>query len=176
MGRSFKFVGVEDVLEAVRDAEPTHEYVTPMGTDDYRPSDIHQGRRVTWIGSKGYLVWIPVENVEFTPENQWNFGHAAALLEGIQDETSYKLEVPAGRVYRVKAKDVKESQKYEDDGELEDQLAMVSPWERHNVGEYHVRLLDGNHRAAAAILAGESQICVYVSENFRENVYKKDFV
>ena len=46
---------------------------------------------------------------------------------------------------------------------------------RTEQGEYYAQLLDGNHRAAAALLAGEPYIYVYVGENYRANVRKKDY-
>jgi hypothetical protein len=162
------------VLESVGDAEPTHEFIEAPDRNKWRPSDLHPVRNVTWLGSKGYLVAIPVENIQFMEGNQWNFGHAAALLEGIRDGTNHVLQVPAARVYRVDAREVKMSQKYERAGELSYQLSMVKPWTKAEMGQYHAQLLDGNHRAAAAILAGEPYVYVYVAENSRENVYKKD--
>lgn len=171
--RDYKFEGTEEILDAIRDAEPTRGYV--FAPPPYRPSDIHQAGRVTWIGTKGYLVAIPVENVNFMEGNMWYPGHAAALLENIENGANHILEVPSGRVYRVTAKDVKQSEKFERDGELSYQLGMTSPWTRDDIGSYHAQLLDGNHRAAAAMLAGDQYIYVYVGENYRENVYKKDF-
>jgi hypothetical protein len=130
---------------------------------------------VTWIGTKGYLVAIPVSNVLFMEGNQWYPEHGAALLEGIRDGSNRILEVPGARVYRIMASDVKQSEKYEKAGELSYQLGMTSPWTKGDIGSYYAQLLDGNHRAAAAILAGDQYIYVYVGENTRENVRKKDF-
>lgn len=42
--------------------------------------------------------------------------------------------------------------------------------------EYFAQLLDGNHRAAAAMSLGEPEIYVYVSENYRGVVPKKKYV
>jgi hypothetical protein len=171
----FKFEGTEEVLDSVRDAEPTHEFIEAPDQSKWRPSDLHPVRNVTWLGSKGYLVAIPVENILFMEGNIWNFGHAAALLEGIRDGSNHVLQAPAGRVYRVMASDVKQTAKYERDGELSYQVGMTEPWTKAEMGQYHAQLLDGNHRAAAAILAGDPYIYVYVAENSRENVRKKDF-
>ncbi len=170
---TYKFEGVEDVLEAIREADADFENVSPPDRG-YRVCDIHSVNKVTWIGSKGYVVRIPVKNVLFMEGNMWGFGHAKALLEGILDQSNYILEVPSARVYRVTAERRKESEKYERSGELSYQLGMTEPWTRDEQGEYYAQLLDGNHRAAAAMLAGEPYIYVYVGENTRENVYKKD--
>lgn len=172
---TYKFEETDAVLEAVRDAEPDYEFISPKDPSSYSPSEIHRVRRVTWIGNKGYLVAIPAKNVMFMEGNQWNLGLAAALLEGIRDGSNHVLDVPGARVYRVTAKHVRQSAKYEREGELSYQLGMTEPWTRAEQGEYYAQLLDGNHRAAAALLAGEPFIYVYVGENTRENVYKKDF-
>lgn len=185
-GRAFyKFEGTEDVLDAIRDAEPDHEFLpaggnfealsSPSELRKVRVRDLHQVRAVTWVGTKGYLVAIPAKNILFMEGNAWNFGHAAGLLEGIRDGSNDILQAPAGRVYRVTAERRKESERYEKDGELSYQLGMVEPWTKEEQGEYYAQLLDGNHRAAAAILAGDPYVYVYVAENTRENVLKKDF-
>jgi ParB-like chromosome segregation protein Spo0J len=55
-------------------------------------------------------------------------------------------------------------------GTLEEQSRMVEPWTWDDVGQYKVQLVDGNHRAAAAMILGLDKILVTVGENFRENV------
>ncbi len=174
--RTFKFEGTQEILEAIEEAEPSYEYVSPPNRSQWRPRDLHQAGQVTWLGTKGYLVEIPVENILFMEGNQWYPGHAKALLDGILDESNHVLQAPAGRVYRVTAREVKMSQKYDKDNELSYQLGMAEPWTKAEMGEYYAQLIDGNHRAAAAILAGDRSIFVYVTENSRENVYKKDLV
>jgi hypothetical protein len=171
----YKFEGTAEILEAIRDADPTYDFISPREPSSYRPSEIHQGRSVTWLGSKGYLLPIPAKNILFMEGNTWNFGHGAALFEGIRDGSNHVLEAPAARVYRVTASHIKQSEKYERDGELSYQLGMTEPWTKAERGEYYAQLLDGNHRAAAAMLNGDPYIYVYVGENTRENVYKKDF-
>jgi hypothetical protein len=176
---SYKFEGTEEVLDAIRNTEPDHEFLPAGGnfakTRPERPSDLHRVRAVTWVGTKGYLVPIPVENVNFMEGNTWGFGHAAGLLEGIRDGSNRVLEVPVARVWRVRARDVKQTEKYERDGELSYQTGMTEPWTRAEIGQYHAQLLDGNHRAAAAMIAGDPFVYVYVTENSRDEIYKKDF-
>lgn len=177
----YKFSGTQEVLEAILEADP--DDTDPEYLPDYEaivdkarryPSSFHQERHVTWIGTKGYLVRVPVENICFMEGNQWYFAHAAALLQQIKSGENHYFEAPAGRIYRVSAKDVKQSEKYEADGELDYQLGMVEPWTKADIGEYWAQLLDGNHRAAAAILAGDAYVDVYIGENYRDNVLKKD--
>lgn len=170
-----KFVGTDSILEAIMDAEPDDTYVSSAAMN--LPKTFYRSvGSVVWQGARGYLVTVAVENVIFMEGNQWNFGHARALYDGIMNDTNATLDAPAGRVYRIKASDVKTSEKYDKENELEYQMSMETPWKRSDIGEYWVQLLDGNHRAAAAMLAGDSAICVYVGENYRANVYKKDFV
>lgn len=176
-----KFTSTDAVLDAIENAEPSFEFLPQGG--NFEPVDPrrhsgnphHRVRKVDWIGSQGYLVLAPAENVNFIDGNEWNFEHGRGLYDGIMDGTNAMLEVPAGRIYRVTAKDVKQTEKYAADGELDDQMGMTSPWTKADIGSYHAQLLDGNHRAAAALLAGEPYIYVYVAENSRENVLKKDF-
>ena len=84
------------------------------------------------------------------------------------------MRLPAGRVYRISAEEVRQSEKYEERGELQDQMGMTEPWEQGDVGTYYAQLIDGNHRAAAALALGEPSIWVYVAENSMANVRKKD--
>ena len=175
MKQASKFIETEDILAAIQDAEPSYAHVQPVDPDAWQDEDLYRVRRVIWAGHAGLLVKIPAKNVLFMVGNQWNFSHAAALWERIMDEGPVVMEVPPARVYRVTAKDVQRTAKYARDGELEDQMGMVEPWTRAEQGEYYAQLLDGNHRAAAALLAGEPYIYVYVGKNYRENVRKKDY-
>lgn len=173
--RTYKFIGTDEALDAIREAEPAYDYVREIDEDRWDEDDHHHVRKVTWVGTAGYVVRIPAKNVLFMEGNQWFPSHGAALVEGIENGTRTTLQVPAARVYRVDSKRVKESQKYEKAGELEYQLSMNEPWTKDEQGEYYAQLLDGNHRAAAAMIAGEPYIYVYVGENYRENVRKKDY-
>ena len=47
---------------------------------------------------------------------------------------------------------------------------MTKPWAPHQVGKHYVRLVDGNHRAFAAIAAGEPSVWVYVLQDYRADV------
>jgi hypothetical protein len=155
--------------------EPTYDYLNILTPGDFDYDEINRDRPVSWIGYH-YLVDIPVENIDFMEGNIWYFGHAAAILEGIEDGRIKYLQPPVARVYRVTASDIKSTQKYERDGELEYQVGMTEPWDKYDLRTYHAQLLDGNHRALAAIAAGADTITVYVSPNYRDQVYKKDWL
>ena len=173
----FKYEGTEELVNLIQsgEIEPTYGYLEILTPRDFDYDEINRDRPVSWIGNH-YLVDIPVENIHFMEGNQWYLGHAAAIYEGIEEGRIKYLHPPAARVYRVTAADIKMSQKYEREGELEYQMGMVEPWERENLREYEAQLLDGNHRALAAIAAGASTITVYVGDNYRDNIYKKDWL
>jgi hypothetical protein len=173
----FKFQNVQQLVDMIQsgEIEPNYGYLgEPLRTKDFDYRELNSDRPVSWIGGN-YIVAVPVENIDFMEGNQWYLGHAAAIYEGIQDGSVRYVEAPVARVYRVKASDVKSTQRYESDGELEYQTNMLTPWESSDIREYHAQLIDGNHRALAAIAAGASHIYVYVSPNERENIYKKDW-
>lgn len=173
----FKFEGTRELVWAIQsgEIEPTYGYLDILERDDFDHRELNRDSPVSWIGNH-YLLDIPVENIHFMEGNIWYLGHAAALYEGIEDGRIKYLEPPAARVYRVDASDIKMSQKFERDGELEYQMGMVEPWGKEDLREYNAQLLDGNHRALAAIAAGASTVTVYVGENYRDNVYKKDWL
>jgi hypothetical protein len=175
--RDFKFEGTEELVDLIRygDIEPTYGYLEILTPRDFDYDDINRDRPVSWIGNH-YLVDIPVENIHFMEGNIWYLGHAAAIYEGIKEGRIKYLYPPAARVHRITASDIKQTQKYERDGELEYQMSMTSPWDKYDLRTYHAQLLDGNHRALAAIAAGADTITVYVSENYRDEVYKKDWL
>lgn len=136
---------------------------------------IYSGHRVDWVSwPVRKLVKIPASNILFMEGNTWDFAHASALYDAIRHGDAPPLDVPAGRIYRIDASEVKLSQKYEAAGELEYQMGMTEPWDKSDIGSYYAQLLDGNHRALAALAAGEPYIWVYCAENSLPNVRKKD--
>lgn len=164
------FIETQSALEALEGTEAFESFEPEK--DDVE-GDPYVGRRVIWLGHRGKMVKIPAENILTMDGNQWNFAHAAAIREYLH-ETGQSLRAPAARIYRIKAADVKQSQKYEAEGELEYQLTMAKPWEDSDVGAYYAQLLDGNHRALAALALGEPYLWVYCGENYLENVRKAD--
>jgi hypothetical protein len=164
------FEGTDEILEAVREAMPNMGHVHPVPCSS---GTKHQGRYVGWI-SEEYVVRIDTDRVLFMQGNLWNFEHAAGVMEAMRG--GYCFEIPAARVYRITASDVRDTQSMAKRGELSHQWGMIHPWARDDIGEYRAQLLDGNHRAAAAMALGEPYIWVYVGENYRENVRKKDWI
>jgi hypothetical protein len=175
----FKFEDAEYLVDSIlsKEHEPTYDYLNIIDEDDedFDRDEINRDRPVSWLGHH-YLLDIPVENIDFMEGNQWYLGHAAALYEGIEDRRIKYLRPPAARIERITASDIKQSQRFERDGELLYQLRMTSPWEQDDLRTYHAQLVDGNHRALAAIAAGASTITVYVMPNSRGDVYKKDWL
>lgn len=163
------FTGVDDVVEAVREAEPDTSRVEPA------IEGAHQGRTAAWVVNSPYIVSVDADKIRLTEGNPWNFVHAAGVAEAMRSGGAF--EPPAGRVYRVTADDVKRSQKYEPESEdLEYNEGLARPWTKRDVGAYYAQLLDGNHRAVAAMAIGESAIPIVVGPNYRENVRKKDWL
>ncbi len=166
-----KFVATDAVINAVMSSEPSCRHFAPPVPDEY--AALYHGRRAIWIGSPGVMVRIPSDNVLFMEGNAWNFAHAACIREYLEQGGRF-LKAPAARVYRIKAKDVKYSERQARAGNLEYDLGMAEAWTRADVGSYYAQLLDGNHRAAAALAVGEPFIWVYVGPDYRGNVFKKD--
>ena len=166
------FVGADEVLQEVLDAEPDDSHVSPTTRARVVGSVDRSG--LLWDLGSPYLVSVPVQHILFMEGNQWNFDHAAALVHAMDGENVF--EPPAGRVYVIDKSSVKLSREYDAGGELEYQMNMVRPWAASDVGQLYAQLLDGNHRAAAAILAGATHIPVHVGENYREDIPKSKYL
>ncbi len=162
------FEGTDEIVESVGDADPDSSHISE---DDNEP-DIH-GRRVKWIGN-GFIVAVDADKIHFMEGNQWRLAHAAGVMEAMRDGKPF--EVPAARIRRIRKTDVTDARRHEKAGDLLEQYSMVRPWTDADVGKYKAQLLDGNHRAAAAMALGEQTIYVYVSENYRKEVRKKDWL
>ena len=132
-----------------------------------------QGRNVSWYAESPYVVWIDAEKILFMDGNLWRASHAAGIAQGMRDGCSF--EPPAGRVHRLDAAAVKSTQDAAKRGDLEGHN-MVRPYTKRDIGTYYAQLIDGNHRAAAAMVLGESRIPVYVGENYRSEIRKKDWI
>lgn len=173
-----KFILTNQALEALEYADyPAYDHVTILSQEDLDEDDpIYHGRNLKWdISTSNYVVEIPVENILVMQDNLWNFNHAAGLLDYIMSGDAV-LEPPAARVHRVDAEKVKDSQEYAAEGQLEYQLDMEEPWNRSEIGELYAQLVDGNHRAIAAIAAGERYIPVIVGENYRQEVSEDEWL
>jgi hypothetical protein len=172
------FEGTQDILDVIDDAEPNYEHVELEERDEVLESgrDIIDGRKVTWLHNTPYTVLVPVEKIQFMEGNLWNMPHAAALLDEAANR-DVVFEVPAARFYRIDADDVARTSRYEEEDELSYQVGMEKPWDEYDdEGTFYVQLVDGNHRAAAAMLMGEEVIPVTVGENYREDVLEEEWV
>ena len=173
----FKFVGTEDIVDDIRD-RPSDLVFDPSDEDEResRWRSVIWGRNVRWAAKKGHMVQIPRANVLFIEGNQWNPEHAVAIYQYMNDNrgSMEPIRLPAARVYRITSAEVKQSEKYEAEGELEEQMGMTEPWTPADIGSYYGQLIDGNHRAAAALAFGEPFIWVYCAENSMGEVRKKD--
>lgn len=167
------FDSTDGVVEMVEDAYPDESRVD---FDADQEGDDHLvGHHARWLrGGSGYIVDIDVERIMLTEGNPWYPEHAAGVAKAMRDGVPFNL--PAARVYRITAKDVKDSIKAEKDGKLLYEYSMVRPWSRADIGQYYAQLLDGNHRAVAAMSVGESSIPVHVGPNYRDAVRKKDWL
>lgn len=161
------YVGTHDIVEAVIGSDPRDRDVNARECEP----DFY-GRRVRWIGT-GYIIEVSVNRVHFMEDNIWNFSHAAGVMRAMEEGLCF--EVPVARVHRIRASDVQYTQAYAKRGELEYQSSLTRPWTRADIGQYTAQLIDGNHRAVAAMALGEKVIWVYVSENYRGEVRKKDW-
>lgn len=167
------YEGVDGLARAAREASPDASFVDPIDPDTTR-GDTWQGRNVTWWFDGNSVILVNANKLRTMEDNPWNFDQVAALMEMMLEGSMF--EIPAARVYRITATDVKLTHRYARHDELSYQMGMVRPWEKTDIGDYHALLLDGNHRALAAMAIGEKVIPVYVGENYRDNVRKKDWL
>lgn len=135
-----------------------------------------EGRALRWKVDSNYVVWAPVDKVWFMEGNQWSFPHARALYEAIERGDNPVFELPAARLYRITPEVVADTQRLYEQDDLEYEYDMEKPWTGADAGTFRVQLLDGNHRALAAIAAGERQIPVVVGENYRADVLPDEWV
>jgi len=170
------FEGVDLILERVEHVEPTWEFVDVDGGEVDDDDEVFWGRRVGWRLTTPYVVEVPVDKVLFMEGNQWNLGHAAALYALMEGGDRPVLDVPAARLYRIDEDDIARTQRDYDEVELEYEYGMERPWEPKDAGTFYVQLLDGNHRAAAAMAAGERTIVVTVGPNYREDVLPEEWI
>lgn len=167
-----KFLDVDYMLEAISMTDPSWDYVEAADVDRLQ---IVPDEPVAWaVGHYG--LWVRSDNIRFMPENLWYPGHAAALVQGLVDGSNPILESPAARIHRVSPYDVESTQAEYSEGTLEEESGMSEPWTSDDIGQYKATLVDGNHRAAAAMSMGLQRILVTVGENYRENVDPGDWV
>lgn len=162
------FTGTDEIVEAVRDAYPRFEHIKSS------PSNL-RGENVRWFSDSPYVIKVSVDRIHFMEGNTWSFPHAAGVLHEMRVADA-AFEIPAARVHRITAGDVKDTQSLSKKGQLDYEWSMTHPWTKDDIGTYKAQLIDGNHRAAAAMALGEPWIYVYVTENTRNDVRVKDWV
>jgi hypothetical protein len=145
------------ILERGRASDAYYEPVDASTVDE---EDIYHGRKVRWVGTPGYMIRIPASRVFPMPENMWFPNQLARYVKAIKEGDL--LEAPAARVFVIDQGSILGSLEQVEAGEIE------YPFDESDVGQPYVVLLDGNHRAFAAILSGEPYIWAYVGENYRE--------
>jgi len=139
---------------------PSDAYYDPVDETKVDEEDIYHGYKVRWVGTPGYMIRIPASRVFPMPENMWFPNQMARYSQAIDDGDL--LEAPAARIHVIDQGSIMGSLEQVEEGELE------YPFDETDLGLPYAVLLDGNHRAFAAILSGEPYIWVYVGENYRE--------
>lgn len=163
----WRYESTQPAIDAMLYAEPDARHVEDPGRE---AGWVLPGKYVDWLVNSSYVVWVPADMVNFMEGNQWNWPHARALYDAIESGGRPIMELPAGRVYPVTKALVASTQADYDADELSYQRGMSRPFEPKEVGSYWAQLLDGNHRALAAIAAGEEMIPVVVGENYRGDI------
>ena len=169
------FVGTDEIVQAVASASPATKNLHSIEVDENGESDrfkILSGKRIKWAAEER-VVKISADKIHFMTGNNWNFNHAAGILEAMKHGEVF--EVPAARIHRISADDVAYTQKATSTDKLEYDYDMLKPWEKSDVGSYTAQLIDGNHRAVAALAMHEPYIYVYVGENYRHEIDNSDW-
>lgn len=174
--RGWHFSLVAPALDSLSYATADHTYAEAQARDVDGPVPIVQGKRVGWLINSPYVVKVPIDKIDFMEGNLWNPGHAKALLELISCGDKPVFRLPAARLYRIDESDVEGTEADYADGELEYQSNMIRPWEKGDVGSFSVHLVDGNHRALAAMAAGEEWVPVVVGQSYRKDVRPEEWL
>lgn len=169
------FSDVDGLISRLETEEPDDAHVESLTAEDREGARL-EGRNVDWRVDSNYVVWVPSDQIMFMEGNSWNFGHARALYDLIRSRERPTFDLPACRLYRIDRSRVEGTRRAYEQDELDYQYGMEKPWEKRHVGSFFVQLLDGNHRALAAIAAGEERIPVIVGENYREDVKRSEWV
>lgn len=168
------FEDTQRTLDSLLEADPFAEHVREASESEC--AYVLSGRAVRWCGTSSYVVWVPADKILFMEGNTWGWGHARALYDLIESGANPLLEIPAGRLYRITPEVVASTQADYDKDELGYQRGMEKPYSAADAGTFWVQLVDGNHRAAAAIAAGEESIPVIVGENYRGDVRPEEWI
>lgn len=122
-----------------------------------------------------YLTEMPVRYIFTTSGNSFYPSHILSLLNHINSRDAI-IEPPAADFYIIEHNDFVSTQEAYKDGTLEEDYGMTEPWTEEDIGMYVAHLKDGNHRVVASLLAGETKIPIYISEDTRDVVDEEDIL
>lgn len=150
-----------DLSDMLRSGDPDRGQPRTLSPKQAKErGDIYKGKKARWVGLKGSVMKIDSELVMPTALNPFNAHQLAAYYHAVK--RGDLLEMPVARVHLVD--DLESSQLEYKEGSLS------RPLRKKDLGKPCAVLTDGNHRAFAAILAGEPYIYVYVLPNGRDTV------
>lgn len=116
--------------------------------------EIYPGKRARWVGVPGNVMKIDADLIMPTIHNKFSADQLAAYYKSVMNGDL--LSTPTARVDIVSELDIEASILDYKDGNLS------RPLRKKDIGKPFAVLTDGNHRAFAAILAGEPYVYVYV--------------
>ena len=125
---------------------------------------IFPGKHVQWAGVPGSVMKIDASLVLPSKNNKFYANQLANYYQAVKRGAI--LEAPVARVEIVTKSDVKAYQLEYEEGHL------FRPLNKNDLGKPMAVLTDGNHRAFAAILAGEPWIYVHVLPLYRQDMKK----
>jgi hypothetical protein len=148
-----------DASEIYDQGEAGNTVVAPA--EENRHVTVYEGERARWAGTKGEMMELPASMIVPMPGNHWYpdrlVDYAVAIRAGVL------FEPPSARIYIVSETEVEESPLEVADGKYD------YPFEEEDIGEPYAFLIDGNHRAFAAILSGERSVWVHVVRAYLED-------
>lgn len=149
-----------DASEILSRGTPDDSYYEPVDEDMVGEDQIYHGKHARWVGTPGYMIRIPVDKIIPEFENEWYPDQLARYVEAVED--GELLEAPAARIYPIHEGTLQASQEWFEEGLID------RPFTEDDLGEPWADVRDGNHRAFAAVLAGEPYVWLYVEENSRK--------
>lgn len=153
------------------------QFLEPIDEKDVDKEDLYFGRNFRWdISRSACIVEVPTDKIMFMEDNSWNFDHAEALVDLGRSGDRPIFLPPSGRFFRIDKDDYLNSKKYYENGELEYQRGMIKSWSKRDIDSFYVQLIDGNHRALAAMILGEIWIPVAIGPNYRQFVREDEML
>lgn len=152
-----------DLSEMLRSGNPDNAEQRTLTPKQARArGNTYQGIRARWSGVPGNVMKIDADLIMPTTHNKFSADQLASYYRSIK--AGKLLPTPIARVEIVEPIDVEASRIEYKDGNLS------RPLREKDIGKPFAVLTDGNHRAFAAILAGEPYVYVYVLPVGREKV------